>query len=68
MLLTFREGNGRTIRIFIHNYALSQGFQWHFEQINREHYMKAMIQSVTNLQALTQLFMETIVEEPLGQV
>ncbi|HHY73585.1 MAG TPA: cell filamentation protein Fic [Bacillus bacterium] len=60
MLHPFREGNGRTIRIFIHAFALSKGIEWNYETISREKYMKAMMQSVLNTKLLTQLFMETI--------
>ncbi|WP_082419034.1 Fic family protein [Massilibacterium senegalense] len=28
MLHPFREGNGRTIRIFLNYYALSKGYVW----------------------------------------
>lgn len=60
MLHPFREGNGRTIRIFIHAFALSKGIEWNYEIMDSEKYMKAMIQSVVNTKLLKQLFIETI--------
>lgn len=60
MLHPFREGNGRTIRMFIHAFAQSQRVNWAFETMDREQYMDAMIQSVTDLQPLEHLFYETM--------
>lgn len=60
MLHPFREGNGRTTRIFIYAYALSKGIVWAYETIDRDRYMHAMKQSVFDLTALNQLFIETI--------
>ena len=60
MLHPFREGNGRTIRIFIHAYATARGFEWAYETIDRERYMRAMIQSVIDLSELSQLFFDTL--------
>jgi|SRR5699024_6091548 len=60
MLHPFREGNGRTIRIFINKYALSRGVNWAYETMERERYMQAMKQSVFDLTTLYQLFLETI--------
>src|SRR5699024_712131 len=60
MLHPFREGNGRTIRIFLRAYALSKGIDWKFEQMNRDVYIDAMISSVTNIEALTLVMLRTI--------
>lgn len=60
MLHPFREGNGRTIRIFIHAFALSKGVKWEYENMDREVYLQAMIQSVTNTELLKRLFFDTI--------
>lgn len=60
MLHPFREGNGRTIRMFLYAYALSQNVEWAYETMNREKYMQAMIQSVTKLDHLRHLFKNTI--------
>src|SRR5690625_4091645 len=60
MLHHFREGNGRTIRIFICEYAFSRGVDWKYENMDRESYMQAMIQSVINQDCLQQIFLETI--------
>ncbi|MFS0576269.1 Fic family protein [Sporosarcina sp. 179-K 3D1 HS] len=60
MLHPFREGNGRTIRIFIHAYARSKGVEWQYETIERNAYMRAMVQSVTSTELLKALFLETI--------
>jgi len=60
MLHPFREGNGRTTRIYIYAYALSRGIEWAYETMNRENYMQAIIQSVVDLEALRKVFLETI--------
>lgn len=60
ILHPFREGNGRTIRIFLYRFALSKGILWDFELIDREKYMQAMIQSVVNTKMLRQLFLDSI--------
>lgn len=56
----FREGNGRTIRLFIHAFACSKGYDWHYSDMEQERYMNAMIQSAFHTQLLEQLFKETI--------
>ncbi|MFJ8458725.1 Fic/DOC family protein [Lysinibacillus xylanilyticus] len=60
MLHPFREGNGRTIRIFVQAYALSKDVNWNFTNTDQETYLKAMIQSVTNTELLERLFLNTI--------
>ena len=60
MLHPFREGNGRTIRIFLYTYALSQGFVWNYTEMDNEEYLHAMIQSVTNTELLEKLFQKTL--------
>ena len=60
MIHPFREGNGRTIRLFIHALAQSKGINWNYSDIDQVQYMNAMIQSVYNTRSLEQLFKETI--------
>lgn len=60
MLHPFREGNGRTNRIFIQAIAKSKGFHWNFDNMDRDNYMLAMIQSVTNADLLEKLFLDTL--------
>lgn len=60
MLHPFREGNGRTIRIFLHAYAKSKGFVWKYENMDRDEYIQAMIHSVTNEDLLLALFLKTL--------
>src|SRR5699024_649927 len=60
MLHPFREGNGRTIRMYLRAYALSKGVDWQFEQMDRDAYINAMIASVTDNEALTQVIRRTI--------
>lgn len=60
MLHPFREGNGRTIRIFLHRFALSKGISWDVELMDREKYVQAMIQSVVNTELLEKLFFDSI--------
>lgn len=62
MLHPFREGNGRTIRIYLSAFAKSKGFEWQYEKLNRENYMNAMIQSVMNHEHLTLLIQETLID------
>ena len=57
MLHPFREGNGRTIRLFLQAYANSKGFEWTYTFSTRDEYMKAVIQSVTDLDLLIQYYM-----------
>jgi len=60
MLHPFREGNGRTIRIFLHAYAMKRGIEWAYETMESGKYIHAMIQSVIDLDALRNVFIETI--------
>lgn len=60
MLHPFREGNGRTIRIFLWAYALSKGVNWQYSKLEQNKYLSAVIQSVTNMDLLESLFLETI--------
>lgn len=60
MLHPFREGNGRTIRMYIYVYALVRGIEWQYETMDRKRYIEAMIQSVVDLKMLRQVFLETI--------
>ena len=60
MIHPFREGNGRTIRLFIHAFARSKGLDWHYSELAQERYMQAMIQSVYDVSLLEQLFKDTI--------
>lgn len=60
MLHPFREGNGRTIRIFLQSFAKSKGFLWTYDNINREEYMQAMIRAVTSEDLLEKLLLGTL--------
>ncbi|AJD90395.1 hypothetical protein JMA_10780 [Jeotgalibacillus malaysiensis] len=60
MLHPFREGNGRTIRSFLHEYARSRGIEWQYDQLDRTEYINAMIRAVTDLSDLELLFRQTI--------
>lgn len=61
MLHPFREGNGRTIRIFLQNYAKTKNYGWAFEQMAPDRYLQAMIRSVTDEDLLFALFLETLI-------
>lgn len=63
MLHPFREGNGRTIRIFLQKYALSKGYEWHYDNLERKEYIKAMVQSVTDPSLLEKIFIKTLEKE-----
>lgn len=60
MIHPFREGNGRTIRIFLQAYANSKGFLWNYDKLNRDEYIQAMIRSVTTSDLLEKLLLNTI--------
>ncbi|WP_404408158.1 Fic/DOC family protein [Jeotgalibacillus malaysiensis] len=60
MLHPFREGNGRTIRSFLHEYARSKGIEWQYDQLDRTEYIDAMIRAVTDPSDLELLFRQTI--------
>ena len=60
MLYPFREGNGRTIRIFLQAFARSKGVIWDFTKLDKGAYLSAMIESVTNTNFLEKLFIETV--------
>lgn len=60
MLHPFREGNGRTIRIFLHSYAKSKGFSWLYDKMDRDVYMRAMIRSVTNNELLEKVILDRL--------
>lgn len=60
MLHPFREGNGRAIRIFIHAYAKIKGYEWDYASLEKEEYMKAMIESVVDTTALEAIFLKTL--------
>lgn len=60
MLHPFREGNGRTIRIFLQKYAFSKGYVWHYDAMGPEEYLEAMIKSVTDTSLLEILFVKTL--------
>jgi cell filamentation protein len=60
MLHPFREGNGRTIRIFLQSFAKSKGFLWTYDMIDRDKYMQAMIRAVTSEDLLEKLLLDTL--------
>lgn len=60
LLLPFREGNGRTIRLFIYLYALSKDFLWEYMDLGSEEYMEAMIASKTDETMLEGIFKKTL--------
>lgn len=62
MIHPFREGNGRTIRIFIRTYAKSKGYDWDFAKLDREGYMQAMIQSVLTTKQLEAIYKDTLIK------
>jgi len=61
MLHPFREGNGRSTRIFLQEYTKTKGFLWKYDKIDRNEYMQAMIRSVTNEDLLENLFVKTLI-------
>lgn len=60
MLHPFREGNGRTIRIYLHAYAKNQSIEWSYGEMDSATYTQAMIESVVNIAPLKELYLATI--------
>ena len=60
MLHPFREGNGRTIRIFLQSFANHKGFLWIYNKMDRDQYMQAMIRAVTSEDLLEMLLLNTL--------
>lgn len=60
MIHPFREGNGRTLRIFIYALAKSRGFVWDYSELDRDEYMKAMIQSAYDTSVLELLIKRSL--------
>lgn len=56
----FREGNGRTIRMFIYLLAKYKGFLWDYSKMNREEYLNAMIKSVYDVKPLEKLILDNL--------
>ncbi|WP_203248813.1 Fic/DOC family protein [Sporosarcina beigongshangi] len=61
MLHPFREGNGRTIRIFLQSLAKQKGFLWTYDKMDRDQYMQAVIRAVTCEDLLEQLLLSTLI-------
>lgn len=60
MLHPFREGNGRTLRIFIRELARTKGYDWDFEKMDKEDYMNAMIRATSDSTELKRIFLNTL--------
>ena len=60
MIHPFREGNGRTIRLIIREVAKIKGFTWHFETLDRDEYLAAMISSQVATSSLVHLFLNSL--------
>lgn len=60
LLHPFREGNGRTIRIFLRSLAKANGFEWKYENLEREKYIKAMIKSQIDHTELSNIIKDTL--------
>lgn len=60
MLHPFREGNGRTIRIFLYEYAKNRSVEWSYEVMDKDRYIQAMIEATVTTKSLKELFLETI--------
>ena len=63
MLHPFREGNGRTIRIFLAAYAKEKGYMWRYENMDTQVYLEAMIKSKQDESDLEKLLLTVL--EPL---
>src|SRR5699024_12380783 len=52
MIHPSREGNGSTIRLIIREIATANGFTWHFETIDSDEYLAAIICSRADISSL----------------
>ena len=65
VLHPFREGNGRTLRLFITQLALKNGRQIHWQRISAEQMIEASIQAYHgNHRLLTRLILDNLDETP----
>lgn len=60
MIHPFREGNGRTIRLIIREIAKYKGFTWHFEILDSDEYLEAMVSSQVDTSSLEELFLKSL--------
>lgn len=60
MVHSFREGNGRTIRIITGEIAKSKGYIWHFDTLDSVEYLKAMVVSQVDTSYLKDLFLKSL--------
>ena len=63
VLHPFREGNGRTIREFIRQLALKNGYRLDLSKFSAEDILSASIESVVNMQRLTTIIFKALVED-----
>lgn len=60
VLHPFREGNGRTIREFIRELALKNGYILNLSKINPKEFLNASIKSIINTEELSKLIFECL--------
>ncbi|WP_370467725.1 Fic family protein [Rummeliibacillus sp. SL167] len=63
LLHPFREGNGRTIRIFIQYLAKKKGYYWDYTKLESSIYLKAMKLSIYDTSLLQQIFENTLAQK-----
>ena len=63
VLHPFREGNGRTIREFIRQLALKNGYRLDLSKFSADDILSASIESVVNMQRLTTIIFKALVED-----
>ena len=56
VLHPFREGNGRTIREYIRQVALSLGYIMNYRNVTVESYLSASIFSITDISKLKEIY------------
>lgn len=61
ILHPFREGNGRSQRVFLSNVSKNAGFQLDWSKTNKDLLLKATIESVVNTRSLEKVFENTLI-------
>ena len=62
MLHPFREGNGRAIREFVRSLAEYNGYELDFSTMDKNQYIKAMVQSSYDTEPLKELFANNMIQ------
>ncbi len=64
MFHPFREGNGKTKKIFLHAYAKNQSIEWSYEEMDSSTCVRAMVDSVIDIASLKELYLKILSWKP----